>query len=339
MGVLGRSKGHFGTIETQGRGSLHLHILVWMHGALSAAEMTARLNDPALQATFHADLLAFLSSVISEEHPQEPIQKPEAGDANRHPSSKRPPNPSDADFDTKFTDDVASVVNKCNMHKHTKTCYKYGHDKCRFDFQRPAVEIAEIKDGVIFLRRRQGHGWVNNYNDIFSAAMRCNNDIKFISNGADSKALSHYITDYITKNAMRSHNIFPLLLSAIEDLEKFPMQRDSIFSDNEQKARNLIVKCMNKLTTQSERSGPEVASVLLQYPMHYTQHQFTKLYTSGFMAWFAKEDNVHPSTDVDVKEGHTYTFERKRDTNQHLQQQHRENKKQRETKRENDKER
>ena len=30
-GVLGRVTGYFGTVETQNRGSLHLHILIWIH--------------------------------------------------------------------------------------------------------------------------------------------------------------------------------------------------------------------------------------------------------------------------------------------------------------------
>jgi len=225
-GVLGRVNGYFGTVETQGRGSLHLHMLVWIHGSLSATEISERLDSPELHPMFQHELMKYLDSVVSEEHPVHPRPPKTKCPADQHSCSARPPDPSGPDFETKFVTDLGNIVDECNIHKHTQTCYKYGHDKCRFDFERPAVEITAIKDGVVFVRRRPGHGWVNNYNDIFSVALRCNNDIKFISNGADSKALSFYITDYITKNAMSSHNVFPLLLSAIEDMEKYPMRVD-----------------------------------------------------------------------------------------------------------------
>ena len=323
IGVLGRVAGYFGTVETQGRGSLHLHILIWIAGCPSPTEMQAMLSPTTLHnQEFRTALLSYLDSTIQEEVPQTttpavvladpntvnnpagqpvlntmppiPIVLP-TEDPNSHVCSFLPPDPRKPNFDEAYLTDISRLVNACQIHHHTATCRKYGSASCRFDFPRPAIEVSHITDGgVIWLRRRKGNGWVNNYNDVFTAAMRCDNDIKFLTNGADSKALSFYITDYITKNAMTTHNAFPLILAAMDSIEsgQFPCSRDSSLTISQQLSRNLIVKCLNKLSTQSERSGPEVASILLGLPLHYTQHTFCKLFLFSFMPWFREHQTV-----------------------------------------------
>ena len=44
---LGRVAGHYGVVETNGRGMFHIHSLVWLAGNFMFEEMRARvLNDP-----------------------------------------------------------------------------------------------------------------------------------------------------------------------------------------------------------------------------------------------------------------------------------------------------
>ena len=198
--------------------------------------------------------------------------------------SMRPIDVHDPDFNTKFTTEVARLVSQCNVHHHTDTCYKYGSKSCRFDFKRPAVDIAKIEDGVIFLRRRTGNGWVNNYNDIMTVALRCNTDIKFVCNGKDGTALSFYITDYITKKSLTTHNAIPLIIAAAQDVERGinKCKPNPLYTTHMQNSRDLVVKCLNKLTTHSERSGPEVATLLMDKPLHYTSHKYKKVVTAPF---------------------------------------------------------
>ncbi|KZS99437.1 uncharacterized protein LAESUDRAFT_667987 [Laetiporus sulphureus 93-53] len=44
MGVLGHVKSYFGVVESQGRGTLHLHLFVWLQGAPSADEIIEALG-------------------------------------------------------------------------------------------------------------------------------------------------------------------------------------------------------------------------------------------------------------------------------------------------------
>jgi hypothetical protein len=44
-GIFGYVKSYFGLVETQGWGSLHLHILIWLEGAPSGDEMIEQLKS------------------------------------------------------------------------------------------------------------------------------------------------------------------------------------------------------------------------------------------------------------------------------------------------------
>lgn len=49
MGVFGRVAAYFGTIESQGRGTLHLHLLVWLKHVPSPEEIAALLKTDTFQ--------------------------------------------------------------------------------------------------------------------------------------------------------------------------------------------------------------------------------------------------------------------------------------------------
>jgi len=60
-GLYGKTSGYYGTVEQQGRLTLHLHLLLWIEGALSPQEVCDRLvsND----SIFQQDLIRYLKSM------------------------------------------------------------------------------------------------------------------------------------------------------------------------------------------------------------------------------------------------------------------------------------
>ncbi|CAF4239766.1 unnamed protein product [Rotaria sp. Silwood2] len=62
-GVLGPVKAYFGTVESQGRGSLHLHLLIWLDHDMKPADMKEKIQD----ATFRNKLKAYLEDIIKED--------------------------------------------------------------------------------------------------------------------------------------------------------------------------------------------------------------------------------------------------------------------------------
>ena len=49
IGVLGHLSGYFGVVEAQGRGSLHVHMLLWLANALNIEEMHEKLQEEVFQ--------------------------------------------------------------------------------------------------------------------------------------------------------------------------------------------------------------------------------------------------------------------------------------------------
>ena len=62
-GVLGPTKAYFGTVENQGRGSLHLHILIWLDHELTPSQ----LKESSKDESFRKGLLNYLEDIIKED--------------------------------------------------------------------------------------------------------------------------------------------------------------------------------------------------------------------------------------------------------------------------------
>lgn len=60
-GLFGKTKGFYGTVEEQGRLTLHLHLLLWIENSLTPQEIRQRLLDK--DGVFQQSLIAYLESV------------------------------------------------------------------------------------------------------------------------------------------------------------------------------------------------------------------------------------------------------------------------------------
>ncbi|KAG8700858.1 hypothetical protein FRC09_005711 [Ceratobasidium sp. 395] len=56
IGELGLGNAYFGVVEAQGRGSLHLHLMMWLANSPNADEITVKLKSPEFQETVKAYL-------------------------------------------------------------------------------------------------------------------------------------------------------------------------------------------------------------------------------------------------------------------------------------------
>ena len=61
--VLGPVKTYFGTVKNQGRGSLHLHMLIWLDHDYTPAQLREKIKD----AQFRNNLKGYLEDIISED--------------------------------------------------------------------------------------------------------------------------------------------------------------------------------------------------------------------------------------------------------------------------------
>jgi hypothetical protein len=62
-GVVGPTSAYFGTVESQGRGSLHLHLLVWLNHNFTPMQLKEKVQD----AEFREKLLKYIEDIIKED--------------------------------------------------------------------------------------------------------------------------------------------------------------------------------------------------------------------------------------------------------------------------------
>ena len=134
------------------------------------------------------------------------------------------------------------------------------------------------------------HPWINNYNDVMLFLLQCNMDIKFIGLGPAAKALTYYISDYITKNKLKVHVGLQAIQAAIESHHKH-FDDDSAFSALMQEC-NLLTKTVNAMMGRHEISHQQVMSYLVGGGDYYVSHDFqtvhfmsllTSLLSTSFM--------------------------------------------------------
>lgn len=61
LGLYGETNAYYGTVEQQGRLTLHLHMLLWIKGGLRPEEIRKRLLDPS--SDFKKMMISWLESV------------------------------------------------------------------------------------------------------------------------------------------------------------------------------------------------------------------------------------------------------------------------------------
>jgi hypothetical protein len=198
------------------------------------------------------------------------------------PACQPTPNPASDDFPQIFREDIMRIVERCNIHRHSATCYKYskanadGPKSCRMRMPRTLVNTSSIDPSTGQITMRRSHPWINNFNEWLISACRSNMDIKFIWSGNDAKALVYYITDYVTKSSLAFHDMFVLAHQGIKSIEQ---QQVTNGTENAvEKSRKLVLRCYNMIASHQEVSAVQVASYLMNYGDHYTTHTFRNLF-------------------------------------------------------------
>lgn len=109
-------------------------------------------------------------------------------------------------------------------------------------------------------------------------AIQCNMDIKFIGSGAAAKAMTYYVTNYITKSQLKTQVAFAALDLAVKKLGEFNPEEDELTVC----AKRLLQRCAYTMISHQELSAQQVASYLMDYEDHFTSHKFRNLYRTSF---------------------------------------------------------
>ena len=299
-GVFGEGKAFFGTVECQGRGTLHIHVLLWLADALPPDVIRSRLSDPSFASRF----LSYLDSIISLSLPEDgrgpdfpgddlcPLTLQSFGKSERHVCSFPPPSPSFPD-----DNDLVRLVCACQVHICRPVRCKV---PCKSGFPHDMSDQSHVSSGVVILRRNSPH--VNSYNDVVLSCCRCNMDVQFLGSKNVTNDVIYYVTDYITKTPLDTFACVELYAAAFKDVEDHPDRLPEGLSP-EQRSSRMVLKCFNKLASRVETSMQAIASRLLGFPEHYSSHTFSPLYWQSIVEYVRA--NIAASASDDVPDSET----------------------------------
>ncbi|KAM4064043.1 AAA domain-containing protein [Hirsutella rhossiliensis] len=200
--VFGRISHYYGAVETNERGALHVHGLLWLQGNVHLSSMLADI-DGEDQAAYRERIVRYVDSVFSEDLDQEGFcamqaERSVTSDISQFLGDER-------QFSASFDEEANFCAGATQIHTHSPTCVKYSlgkggrkGDLCRFKAPWGLVdETAFTGDGV--LRIRRSHSMVNRWNKAIAVGLRHNHDISFIVTQRKTMALIFYVTNYATK--------------------------------------------------------------------------------------------------------------------------------------------
>ena len=121
---------------------------------------------------------------------------------------------------------------------------------------------------------------MNNWNPHLLLCLRANHNIKLITNGAYTKDLTWYITNYALKKQVKSSNVTALLARRYA----FHRQQERRNSDYDNVNKRLLQRCANTLTRDPELSSPEVISYLMGWGDRFISHHFVNIYLDSMLA-------------------------------------------------------
>lgn len=312
-GLLGKCTGYYGTVETQGRGTLHCHILVWLEGHPSPQQMRDSMDE---STQYQNDMFVWLESLIKCEllgttmvvsESGVPLPRPDTSklEGYIHPGTTLGPsavNIAEDKFWAQFASDVNDVVIHANWHQHTETCWKNlrrgearTDEMCRMRMDGKTRESTAVDEetGSILLRRL--HPRIANYNDVIIFLLRANMDIKHIGSGEGAKALIYYVTDYITKAALPTHVGLAALLYAINRTKE---KCNHVVDWTPAQSTGALAVVVNSMMARQEIPHQQVMSYLVGGGDHYKSDKFRVLHYGTFdrlvqRYWFHEDEYHH----------------------------------------------
>ncbi|XP_044714444.1 ATP-dependent DNA helicase PIF1 [Hirsutella rhossiliensis] len=285
--IFGKISHYYATVETNERGSLHLHGLLWLDGNMRLPNLVDDMANPAEEG--------YRAQVTRKPiHPVEEVMT------------------STSALTAAFEDESNFIAYCCQVHSHTYTCLKYslkgiveqGADPqrrtaCRFKAPWKIVdETGFTEDGLLQIRRN--HPLVNRYNKSLAVGLRHNHDVSMILTKTKGLAMVYYITNYATKLDTPMWKRIALAAEVARQLREAgrPTSRapDPTLPDDRQQAvlnesRQFLMRTANRIFSERQLSAVEVCYHLLGYDTdftnvpHWSFLNLTALYWAIFRLW------------------------------------------------------
>ncbi|KAH7903741.1 hypothetical protein BJ138DRAFT_1138679 [Hygrophoropsis aurantiaca] len=292
-GIYGKTDAYYGTVEQQGRLTLHLHILVWIKSALSPQTIRDQLMDPNsdfqklmveyLEGVHKGEFVSSSANEVKEmlDHKMVDDSIPTAVESMPIPpavcTAATPCKKGKAICDTcvswvsQFADTVNEILLRCNTHRCIGCCSnKWGRCKARFPRDTHSHTRVDPKTGALLMKK--GEPMMNFFTAVVTYLFRCNTDVTSLLSGTAIKAVVAYISDYISKPSLKTYVVFDTIRSVFD--KNTTLLNSSL--ERGEKARKIMTQIM-------EIGGPMASLYLLGNPDHYTSHNFKPIYWKSYV--------------------------------------------------------
>ena len=299
-GVLGEVEAYFGMKEVQGRGTIHLHILIWLKNTPSPDQLTFLLRSEEFREKIRRyiahNVRAYLPGM---ENPESVKKIPTARDV----SYTRPPHPASLTYTAEVQDlerklACAEQIHGCKI-RRCLVMDKNGQYKCK---RRAPFECSPddyvLESGVCGPKRL--HPFVNAWNPAILVNARCNNDIKFLTNGNDTKNIAYYITMYATKKQGKTYNYSALMADtfAYHIQHPNPSYTDDIRLDH----LSLLFRLGHAVNCRQELAATLVMTYLMGRTESVRSHNYSPIYWSNFIAHLlSRKDEIASLARQDIE--------------------------------------
>ena len=266
-GIFGTADSYYGMVESQNRGTLHIHMMLWIRNAPSPDVLYAKLCNDSL---FKEKLLSYLQSII----------KNDLSDFSTY-TSLNTPNPnvsldplltvSDLQNET-FSAFLHNAIQEYQTHQHMPSCYKNSKTKGNCRYRKPEQLFSEstfdTETGDIKLKRQDP--MINSFNPYLTCVANSNTDVAFLFRCIGAMCVIYYITMYITKSIEHVDNYYSLMHAAKQSLSTTPLQSSvSDLTPEQMSARALLLRIYQKINGSIQIPANIVATLLLDLPMSY----------------------------------------------------------------------
>jgi len=305
-GVFGRLASYYGMIEAQGKGTLHLHCLVWLVegivitwsvliSGLGPDDLRVRLED----VEFRGRLLLYLEKIVKQgvewgvdrtpgfdtaEHGADSAVS-DVKNSTIHPSFQFPEYRADPDnWRQDYLADAEKIAKATQRHRHTLTCKKKG-TLCRFGFPREVMNTSSIDLDNLDIILKRTDAWINNHTPSFCSVTRSNHDVQPVfTKGLHFLKAMYYMTLYLTKSEDDTSDAV-VFETAMEQLEKEGVLSGS---DCRDEVRRLLIRMNNMRGASVQFSGAQIAAMVLgigHSGTHYTDVTFTYVNLRLFLCY------------------------------------------------------
>jgi len=282
--IFGKVASYVGTVEAQGQGTLHLHIVVWLVGALTHVQMKEALKSE----TFRVKVKNYIKANICADLDGADKQTVLHSATQPAISYSRPVDPCEPGYLSSAKIAKLKMARTVQHHRCSKdTCLvsKKGIIHCKRQAPFDISTRDYIDENGTWVPKCT-YAYINNWCPPIMQCIWANQDIKMITSGAERMDIAFYISMYVAncKRQENSSNASALLAKKLA----FHKARERYNSGVSQLNKRLLQRCANTLTREQEFSALEVVSYLMGWGDRYISHWFVTIYWNAVASLIRK---------------------------------------------------